>query len=104
MRRYREGFHNLLFTDYLEFHWYVGGELRRKLVLAALDDKGRPKEEPGGVNALAELMALFFQEQAPQASRAKDLAQRMARLARIVRELTENVFKQEGQEIGRAHV
>jgi hypothetical protein len=34
MERYRHSLHNLILTNYLDFHWYVGGELRAEARLA----------------------------------------------------------------------
>ncbi len=104
LKRYRGGFHNLILTDYLEFWWYVGGEdkPRRKVKLATTGDNKKLKERKKGAAELAEFFELFFQEQAPRATRAKDLAQRMATIARIVHELIENIFKGE-KETGHLH-
>ena len=40
LRRYRAALDNLILTDYLEFRWYVGGELRRTARLAQQDLHG----------------------------------------------------------------
>jgi hypothetical protein len=34
LKRYRRALNNLILTDYLEFRWYVGGELRQEARLA----------------------------------------------------------------------
>src|ERR1700722_10107341 len=41
--RYRDGLPNWILTDYLEFHWYVNGELRMTARLAELGNKGKLK-------------------------------------------------------------
>ncbi len=104
LKRYRGGFHNLILTDYLEFWWYVGGEdkPRRKVMLATAGDNKKLKEDKKGTSELTELFKLFFQEQAPRATRAEDLAARMATVARIVRGLIEGVFRHE-DESGNLH-
>ena len=48
LRRYREALDNLILTDYLEFRWYVGGELRRTARLARAGFTRGAQEIPGG--------------------------------------------------------
>ncbi|MFM7438304.1 MAG: DNA methyltransferase, partial [Snowella sp.] len=39
MKRYLGALGNLIFTDYLEFRWYVGGEFRSSASLGTFDKK-----------------------------------------------------------------
>ena len=41
LKRYREGLHNLILTDYLEFRWYVKGEHRLTARLAHVGERGK---------------------------------------------------------------
>src|SRR5512136_2424855 len=45
MERYLKGFANLILTDYLEFRWYVGGELRLAARLAKFGSNKKLKLE-----------------------------------------------------------
>ena len=48
LKRYLEALVNLILTDYLEFCWYVNGELRRKINLANQDRRGGLQIETQG--------------------------------------------------------
>lgn len=86
LHRYFAALENLILTDYLEFRWYVNGELR----LAA-----RPARFHGGKlvpqsDGIAETEALLtaFLAHAPQTiKRPADLATRMANLAHLIRDI-----------------
>src|SRR5450756_844289 len=45
LKRYRSALDNLILTDYLEFRWYVGGELRQEARLARPQGDGKLKSE-----------------------------------------------------------
>jgi len=44
LERYWQGLHNLILTDYLEFRWYVWGEVRLTARLGRPDAKGKIKQ------------------------------------------------------------
>ena len=93
--RYRDGLPNWILTDYLEFRWYVNGERRLTARLAELDGKGKVKAVPGGEEAVANLLKAFLQQKALTIGTAKDLAQRMAGMTRIIRDLIIKTFEHE---------
>jgi predicted helicase len=93
--RYRDGLPNWILTDYLEFRWYVNGEHRLTARLAELDGKGKVKALPGGEEAVADLLGAFFQQRALTIGTARDLAQRMAGMTRIIRDLIIKTFDHE---------
>ena len=93
--RYRDGLPNWILTDYLEFRWYVAGEKRLEARLAEFDLKGKLKPTPEGEEKLAQLLDAFIKQKALTVSTAKDLAQRMAGITRIVRDLIIRTFEQE---------
>jgi predicted helicase len=93
--RYRDGLPNWILTDYLEFRWHVSGERRLTARLAELDGKGKVKAVPGGAEAVAELLRAFLQQKALTIGTAKDLAQRMAGMTRIIRDLIIKTFEHE---------
>jgi hypothetical protein len=43
LKRYRRALENLILTDYLEFRWYVDGELRQEARLAGTQPDGKLK-------------------------------------------------------------
>jgi predicted helicase len=95
-KRYRDGLPNWILTDYLDFRWYVGGEKRFSARIARLDGKGKLHPEPDGDENFRHLVEAFLSEPALTIESAKDLAQRMAGMARILRTLIANTF-QHGQ-------
>jgi len=94
--RYRDGLPNWILTDYLEFRWYVAGQKRLEARLAEFDTKGKLKPTPDGEEKLAQLLDAFIKQEALTVSTAKDLAQRMAGMTRIVRDLIIRTFEHEG--------
>ncbi len=102
LKRYLPSLSNLILTDYLEFRWYVEGEHRETARLATVTSDGKVKSTKAGIKRVADLLDKFFAQEAPVLGRAKDLAQRMASLARMIRELIEETFRREGKE-GRLH-
>jgi hypothetical protein len=98
MRRYRASLNNLILTDYLEFRWYVEGEHRETARLAAVTEDGKVKRSRGGVQAVADLLQKFFAQEVPTLGRPKELAERMAALALMTRNLIEETFRRESEE------
>jgi predicted helicase len=100
--RYRDGLANWILTDYLQFRWIVNGEKRLTVRAAELDAQGKLKTLPDGEENLARLLAAFFEQEALTVGTAKELAQRMAGMTRIVRDLIVNAFEHE-KEAGWLH-
>ena len=98
INRYRESLSNLILTDYLEFRWYVEGEHRETARLATVTDDGKVKARRGGIQAVSELLQKFFAQTVPTVGTPKELAQRMAALARMTRDLIEETFRRESEE------
>ena len=96
--RYRDGLPNWLLTDYLQFRWFVGGEKRLTVCSAELDAKGKVKPLPDGERDLAQLLTAFFEQPALTVGSAKELAQRMAGMTRIIRDLIVSSFEHEKEE------
>jgi hypothetical protein len=97
MRRYRESLSNLILTDYLEFRWYVEGEQRAAVRLASLALDGSIKRSKDGAQAAADLFQRFFTQEVPTVGRPRELAQRMATLTRMIRDLIEETFSREAE-------
>ena len=51
LKRYRRALGNLVLTDYLEFRWYVDGELRQEGRLAQVQAGGKLKAEQRGMRS-----------------------------------------------------
>jgi predicted helicase len=102
LKRYRESLHNLILTDYLELRWYVEGEERDRARLATVSRDGKVKSTGAGIDAVRQLLERFFAQQAPMLGTARELAQRMASLAWMIRGLIQEAYQREGQE-GRFH-
>ena len=98
LKRYRESLANLILTDYLEFRWYVGGVWRLTARLANPQANGRLRAEPDGARQLEELLQAFFAEDIPVISSPKELAVRMAALARLIRSIIGKTFAEEGDQ------
>ncbi|MEI8171895.1 MAG: type ISP restriction/modification enzyme [Deltaproteobacteria bacterium] len=98
LKRYRESLGNLLLTDYLEFRWYVAGAHRLTARLAKLEFSGKLKIDKAGAAQVAELLSAFFHERVALINTPKDLAVRMASLARQTRTTILNALNDEGEE------
>lgn len=97
LRRYLDSLDNLLLTDYLEFRWYVRGEQVQAAHLGTFDtQRDRLRIEPGGAEEVEQLVENFLTEVIPTVNSPKELAGRMARVARLIRETILRAFRTEG--------
>lgn len=94
IKRYRESLGNLILTDYLEFRWYVGGQYRLTVQLATVAD-GKIKPVKNAEQSLQELFSAFLTTSIPTVNSPKDLAVRMAALARLIRDIMKAAFNEE---------
>lgn len=94
LKRYRESLGNLILTDYLEFRWYVGGQYRLTVQLATVAD-GKIKPVKNAAQSLQELFETFLTTSIPTVNSPKELAQRMAALARLIRNIIQKAFDEE---------
>ena len=92
LKRYRRSLGNLLLTDYLEFRWYVDGDLRMSARLARLTKEGKVKSTKEDREKVEQLFTAFFHHEPEPISRPKDLAVRLARIAHIIREIIIDSF------------
>ncbi|MDZ4230518.1 MAG: N-6 DNA methylase, partial [Dehalococcoidales bacterium] len=97
LKRYRDSLTNLVVTDYLEFRWYVDGEKRLSACLGTPAKDGKIKRDKEGIQAVAELLTTFLDHHAEKVGTPQSLAQRMARLAHMIRDLIIEAFKQEAE-------
>jgi hypothetical protein len=94
--RYRDGLPNWILTDYLEFRWFVNGEKRLSARLAVLDGKKRLKAQP--IDGVAELLNAFLKHEALTITTAKNLAERLAGMTRIIHDLIVATFGTEPED------
>lgn len=94
MRRYLEGLSNLILTDYLEFRWYVSGKHRLTARLATAA-KNKLKADKDGATEVSELVKAFLNAQVPTVANPKELAVKMAALARLIRDTINHAFRDE---------
>ena len=64
LKRYREALPNLILSDYLEFRWYVDGELRESASMGEWDGRTL-RTNPDGIQAVIALLNRFM-EQVPR--------------------------------------
>ncbi len=96
LTRYRDGLPNLILTDYLEFRWYVAGERRDEARLARLDGQGGIVVDKAAAARVGSLFDAFFAADPPSIGSPRELAERMAAKARLLRDGIGRIFKQEG--------
>ncbi len=102
LTRYRESLNNLILTNYLEFRWYVDGDLRLVANLGTPAKDGKIKRSKTGAEDVHELISGFLVNKAEAIGTPKDLAIRMAHLAHMIRNLIINAFENE-EETGGLH-
>jgi predicted helicase len=106
--RYRESLGNLILTDYLEFRRYVRPkpskadpfpESKHRVTarLAHVGANGKLRLEKDGEQQVTELLNAFFSADVPTVQSAKELAVRMAALARLIRDTIRRALVEEGE-------
>lgn len=84
IKRYRDGLPNLVLTNYLDFRWYVDGDLRLSASAGRLDGGHvRAGTEDGDVSSL---FVAFLNHRPLPVTEPRDLAVRMAHLTHLIRE------------------
>lgn len=96
IKRYLGSLSNFVLTDYLEFRWYLDGELRLTASLPRPGKDGRIRWNDSAASEVAQLLNQFIAADLPLKATPQDLATRMARLAQLIRNLIEQTFKAEG--------
>lgn len=86
MLRYFDALGNLILTDYLDFRWYVQGELKLSASLGTIDKQKKIKVDKSGIQEVDQLFRQFLLTKVPQVTTPKDLAKRMAGLAQLIRD------------------
>ncbi|MBI2435014.1 MAG: N-6 DNA methylase [Candidatus Hydrogenedentes bacterium] len=102
-RRYLEALPNLVLTDYLEFRLYQSGLYVMSARIGRTGPGGKLHREPTAEVVLQPLFDAFFTAAMPTVGTPKELADRMAGLARLLRGVTAGVFQNETDTTGSLH-
>jgi hypothetical protein len=97
LKRYFASLENLILTDYLEYRYYIRGEQKMHVTLARIDGKGKVKSMQGADEQLAILFDAFLAAKPLTITTPKDLAGRMAKVAKVIRYAIEKAFALEGE-------
>ncbi len=103
LKRYRASLRNLILTDYLEFRLYRNGELVQTARLAQYQKGGTVKKIATGAADVAALMESFLNSDQPTIASPRELAQRMARMAQVIRGLIASAFALENDTATELH-
>lgn len=95
LKRYRKSLHNLILTNYLSFQWYVAGELQAEASLGRLRGGEIVPAADADIEAVADLLARFFNQEVTPLASAEALAKRMAHLAKLMDRAITATFEQE---------
>ncbi len=91
------GLGNLILTDYLEFRWYVFGGRRMTARLAEVGPNGKVRKLPDGEAQVGELLESYLKYEAVEPGNPKELAERMARIAKVIRPMVINCLQEEDE-------
>lgn len=95
LRRYRDSLGNLILTDYLDFRLFRAGEPVAAIRIGTPRKDGSIARMPDAAAKLAALCQSFFDATVPVIASPRELATRLARLARLLDELIRKAFDTE---------
>lgn len=95
LKRYRKSLPNLILTDYLEFRWFVDGQLRDSARLGRIGKGDKILPDKRGIEETISLLKLFLDQRPQSITTPKELSERAARLALIIRDTIIEAFKKE---------
>ncbi len=96
LKRYRESLDNLILTDYLEFYFFVNGEIVDTVAISKVE-KNKIIPLPENFDRLESLLNDFIAFQGQTIKSAKMLAEMMARKARLMKNVFYNAVKDEDE-------
>jgi predicted helicase len=94
LKRYLHALDNLVFTNYLEFRWYVQGEKRASANLSTSQSDKRLPFDREKAKEVAQLLHNFLEHSVEPVRNPPELAKRMARLAHMIRDIIIDAFEQ----------
>jgi predicted helicase len=95
--RYKSGLSNLIFTDYLDFHFYKDGEFTTKIAIAKIEN-GSIVLLPENVEPFIQLIKNFAQTVSQTIKSPTKLAQMMAGKAKLMANVIEKSLNYDDQE------
>jgi len=95
LRRYLKSLHSLILTNYLEFRWYVEGKPRSTARLAEPGRRGTLKVLKDGPRSVRALLEGFLAQSPEPVSDPEDLAERLAKLTHLIRDVIVQAFTTE---------
>ncbi len=94
LKRYRQALPNLILTNYTEFRWYSDSELRVTAALTEHSDAALSVSNDG-VSKTDDLLSAFLVHSPELVSNPRDLAERMARLTHMIRDIVREGMSKE---------
>lgn len=85
-KRYLPALPNFVLTDYVEFRWFVDGQLRDKFVLGEAKADGRIVSAPEAQDHAEKMLKEFLNREPVPIEGAEQLARRLARLTHLIRD------------------
>jgi predicted helicase len=101
--RYKSGLSNLIFTDYMNFHFYKDGELTTKISIAKLEN-GTIVPQPESFDQFTQLIKNFAQTVSQTIKSPTKLAQMMAGKAKLMADVIEKSLNYDDQENNRSQL
>ncbi len=95
--RYKSGLSNLIFTDYMDFHFYKDGELTTKIAIAKIEN-GAIVPIPENFDQFNQLIKNFAETISQTIKSPTKLAQMMAGKARLMADIIEKSLNYDDQE------
>ena len=95
LKRYLDSLNNLILTDYLEFRWFVEGEFQMTVRLAEMDKSGHLQPMFTSLSAFERLIEVFIQTQVVTLRNPEELAQRLAKIARLIHQVIFEAYQTE---------
>ena len=95
--RYKSGLSNLVFTDYMDFHFYKDGELTTKIAIAKLEN-GTIVPQPENFDQFTQLIKNFAETISQTIKSPTKLAQMMAGKAKLMADVIEKSLNYDDQE------
>ncbi|PRY90595.1 type ISP restriction/modification enzyme [Mongoliibacter ruber] len=95
--RYRESLENLIITDYLDFHFYINGELVKTIAIAEIKSNGI-SPLPAFFEEFTDLIRSFCSFSGQTIRSPKKLAEMMAGKAKLLARIIENSLNSDASE------
>jgi len=95
LQRYKKSLPNLILTDYLEFRWFVDGQLRDSARLGRIGKGGKILPDKKGIDETTQLLKLFLESRPQPITTPRDLSERAAKLAHIIRDTIVEAFEKD---------